>query len=414
MLPSRLLCICNGHGEDVIANRILAALQQQAPTLDLAAMPLVGEGRCFQDHGIPLVCPTKQLPSGGFIYMDGRQLAKDLQGGLVQLTLAQIRAMGRWAKAGGAILAVGDLVPLLFAWVGGLPYWFVGTAKSEYYLRDEQQRLPTLPWYEGRSRSVYLPWERWLMGRPRCLGVVVRDRLTAEHLQQTGLQRVHTGNPMMDGLAPSDRAAALAAPHPDACTVVLLPGSRAPEAFANWRTLVAQLAAVQAAFAPRPLQFLGAIAPSLDLGELAAILQGAGWVPGEQTPYPTYRQGQATLLLTQDAYGDCLHQADCAIAMAGTATEQVVGLGKPAFTLVGQGPQFSPHFAEAQTRLLGPSVILVDPPEALGTTMAQVLQDAQRLAHIQANGARRMGPPGAADRIATTLLKQWSAATPLP
>jgi uncharacterized protein (TIGR03492 family) len=414
MVPSRLLCICNGHGEDVIANRILTALHQQVPDLELAAMPLVGEGRCFQDHQIPLVCPTKQLPSGGFIYMDGRQLAKDLQGGLVQLTLAQIRAMGRWAQGGGAILAVGDLVPLLFAWVGGLPYWFVGTAKSEYYLRNEQRRLASLPWYEGRAKSVYLPWERWLMGHRRCLGVVVRDRLTAEHLQTAGLRHVHTGNPMMDGLTPRDRGAGLAPPHPDAYTVVLLPGSRAPEAFLNWQTMVSALAGVQAALAPRPVTFLGAIAPALPLTELEASLRSAGWQPAAATPYPTYHQGQATLQLTQDAYGYCLHQADCAIAMAGTATEQVVGLGKPAFTLPGVGPQFNPHFAEAQTRLLGPSVILVDSPEALGSAMAQVLQDPQKLAQIKANGARRMGSAGAADRIATAMVKRWQTPEAIP
>ena len=414
MVPSRLLCICNGHGEDVIANRILTALHQQVPALELAAMPLVGEGRCFQDHQIPLVCPTKQLPSGGFIYMDSRQLAKDLQGGLVQLTLAQIRAMGRWAKDGGAILAVGDLVPLLFAWVGGLPYWFVGTAKSEYYLRNEQQRLASLPWFEGRAQSVYLPWERWLMGRHRCLGVVVRDRLTAEHLQKAGLRHVHTGNPMMDGLTPSDRGTVLTPPQPDAYTVVLLPGSRAPEAFLNWQRMVAALAGVQAALAPRPVNFLGAIAPALPLTELAAPLQAAGWQPTPATPYPTYGQGQATLRLTQDAYGDCLHQADCAIAMAGTATEQVVGLGKPAFTLPGVGPQFNAHFAEAQTRLLGPSVILVDTPAALGSAMAQVLKDPQHLAQIQANGARRMGSAGAADRIATAMVKRWQTPEAIP
>jgi uncharacterized protein (TIGR03492 family) len=414
MTPYRLLCICNGHGEDVIANRILAALRQQQPHVDIAALPLVGEGSAFLRHAIPLIGPTKQLPSGGFIYMDSRELVKDLQGGLVRLTLNQIGAMKRWAQQGGTLLAVGDIVPLLFAWASGLPYWFIGTAKSEYYLRDEAGRLSTLPWLEGRGASVYLPWERWLMGHSRCRGVVVRDRLTADHLQRTGLRRIHTGNPMMDGLQPSDRGPHLTSPHRDALTLVLLPGSRAPEAYDNWQIILTALASVQSAIAPRPLHCLAAIVPSLDPDTLATILQQQGWTPGEAgeageatATYPTFYRGNATLLLTQDAYGDCLHQADGAIAMAGTATEQVVGLGKPAFTLLGKGPQFNPAFAEAQTRLLGPSVILVESPAALGSILVEVLGDHPRLATIQANGAKRMGPPGAADRIARIITQEF-------
>ena len=72
------------------------------------------------------------------------------------------------------------------------------------------------------------------------------------------------------------------------------------------------------------------------------------------------------MILTQTAYADCLQGAEAAIAMAGTATEQFVGLGKPAFTTPGAGPQFTPTFAQLQTRLLGPSVILVDTAEAMG------------------------------------------------
>ena len=112
----RLLCISNGHGEDLIAIRILQALQGLLPHLPMAALPIVGEGRQYQKLGIDIIGPTKQMPSGGFIYMDGQQLARDLQGGLLQLTIAQLRAMGQWLKADDEVLAVGDIVPLLFGW----------------------------------------------------------------------------------------------------------------------------------------------------------------------------------------------------------------------------------------------------------------------------------------------------------
>ena len=93
--------------------------------------------------------------------------------------------------------------------------------------------------------------------------------------------------------------------------------------------------------------------------------------------------------------------------MAGTATEQFVGLGKPAFILSGQGPQFTPTFAEAQTRLLGDSVIWVKHPNQLPKAVQALLQDSQRLQHISENGQRRLGKPGASQRIAQLLLEQF-------
>lgn len=405
MKDSRLLCICNGHGEDVIATRILAALHHRATDWAIAALPLVGTGHPFRDQNIPLICTTKQLPSGGFIYMDSRQLAQDLKGGLIQLTRTQMRAMGDWAKSGGMVLAVGDLIPLLFAWWSGQPYWFVGTAKSDYYLRDEAGPLSTVAWTEswlGQRSSRYFPWERWLMGHPRCRGVVVRDRLTADRLQELGIAPVYTGNPMMDGLEPTDKANVLA-PQSPGLTLVLLPGSRAPEADRNWQLIAQALSGVIAAI-PQPVHFIGAIAPALDLATLAAPLLAQGWTQVAAAPYRTYTHGEATLQLCQDAYADCLHLADGAIAMAGTATEQVVGLGKPAFTLPGAGPQFNAQFAESQTRLLGPSVTLVSTPAEIGPAIKRVMEDPSRLAQIRDNGHHRLGAAGAAERIAKTIL----------
>jgi uncharacterized protein (TIGR03492 family) len=97
-----------------------------------------------------------------------------------------------------------------------------------------------------------------------------------------------------------------------------------------------------------------------------------------------------------------------AIAMAGTATEQFVGLGKPVVTLPGAGPQFVPAFAEAQTRLLGRSVHLVPTPDQVPEMIAQLLAASpEEWQAIAANGFRRMGCPGGAARIANCLIQQF-------
>lgn len=208
MSQTNLLCISNGHGEDAIALRILTALREQSQSrpssaLSLSALAISGTGSPYHNANIDIIAPTQTLPSGGFLNRDPKQLARDMQGGLISLTLAQLSAIKAWTQSAQKpqILAVGDIVPLIFAHRTGVPYHFIGTAKSEYWLRDEQGKYPaTRLWdrLEGWSGSVYLPWERWLMSRPNCHSTFVRDALTAQHLQTLGIPAQYAGNPMME------------------------------------------------------------------------------------------------------------------------------------------------------------------------------------------------------------------------
>jgi uncharacterized protein (TIGR03492 family) len=429
----RLLILSNGHGEDIIAARIVQALQQQSNPPEIFALPLVGEGYAYKQLGIPLIGSVRTMPSGGFLYMDSRQLVRDVRGGLIQLTLGQIQATRRWVssqkKLGNqrAILAVGDIVPLLFAFFSGANYAFVGTAKSEYYVRDETgllRRKSKSAHWENFSGSIYHPWERWLMSRRRCQAVFPRDSLTTEILKQWPIPAVDVGNPMMDGLSPSfprnqfytadAQQQELARP----LVVTLLPGSRPPEAYKNWQVIMETVSALLASFQERDsvvhtsgnVVFLAAIAPGLDTTQLLPTLHTQGWQPHTQSPISLpdpnvaiFKQRNAYLLLSQQAYNDCLHLGDVAIAMAGTATEQFVGLGKPAIAIPGQGPQYNPGFAEAQSRLLGDSLILIEQPNRAAKVMRSLLQHPDRLQIIAENGLRRMGRPGAAQRIAECL-----------
>ena len=444
----KILCLSNGHGEDAIALRILRELQQHPHPPELAVFPLVGEGQAFaQLENTRIIGPVQRMPSGGFIYMDGREFLRDVKGGLLQLTLAQFKAIRAWVrshKESGnrdcAILAVGDIVPLLFAWLSGLPYAFVGTAKSEYYLRDENGPLPRksrgISWQNWSG--VYLPWERWLMTRRRCRAVFPRDALTAETLEKLGIRAYNLGNPMMDGLEPENPAPGFYGGDAEfremqrSIVITLLPGSRAPEAYANWQLIVEAVAGILSVFVDRKLLFLAAISPELNLEALRPIVESFGWrqegeirtqrregsilrppvssaeeirkeSPNLQLPL-TFVQRNATMILSQQSFNDYLYEADLAIAMAGTATEQFVGLGKPAIAIPGSGPQFTPAFAEAQSRLLGPSLILVKHPAEVADAVQFLFRDPDRLQLIADNGLRRMGEPGASARIAEYLL----------
>ncbi|PMB45991.1 hypothetical protein CEN41_07035 [Fischerella thermalis CCMEE 5330] len=427
----RLLVLSNGHGEDAIAVRIVQELQQQVHPPDIFALPLVGEGYAYQKLNIPLIGSVRAMPSGGFIYMDGWQFLRDLGGGLIQLTFDQILTIRSWVnsqqKSGKnhAILAVGDLVPLFFAWMSGTKYAFVGTAKSEYHVRDEKgllKRDHPLAHLVHFSGSVYHPWERWLMSHYRCKAVFPRDSLTTKILQKWPIPVFDVGNPMMDGLEPTFPTARFYSINSEKrelgrpLTITLLPGSRPPEAYANWQKIllaVSALISMQQTHNWGKFVFLGAIAPSLHFASMHQILQSHGWYPHPDCPVTisddsalTFYQKNAYFILTQKAYNDCLHMADIAIAMAGTATEQFVGLGKPAITMPGKGPQFNPKFAQTQSRLLGPSVILVEEPHEVAQAVRSLFANPDKLHVIAENGLRRMGKAGAAKRIAECLMER--------
>lgn len=419
----KLLCLSNGHGEDAIAVRILRQLQELPSSPQLAVLPLVGEGYAYRQlETVEVIGPVKQMPSGGFIYMDGRQLWQDVQGGLLQLTLRQLKTIQAWGKENGIILAVGDIVPLFFAWLSGANYMFVGTAKSEYYLRDECGPLPRKTWFEkieGLWGSVYLPWERWLMNSPRCKGVFPRDSLTAKQLEKFGIPAYDLGNPMMDDLESEKKSvfydldaerAELTRP----LMVALLPGSRQPEAYRNWQKILIAVASLCEKIKEKNLVFLVPVASSLNADVLGKDLKSADWQETEREEILKsdelaiqFSLKNARMILSQKAFGECLQKADVGVAMAGTATEQLVGLGKPVFTFAGVGPQFTAAFAEAQSRLLGPSVILLEKPGEIGEEVEKLLRDPDRLVLINKNGRQRMGEAGAARRIAECLMQQF-------
>ncbi len=416
----RLLCLSNGHGEDTIALQILKALKATPNPPHIEVLPIVGEGHGYIKNNFAMIGNVKAMPSGGFIYMDGQQLANDIQGGLLKLTLEQLKSIRQWGQTrkqkheSAIVLAVGDIVPLFFAWQSGLPFAFIGTAKSEYYLRDESGPLKRSSWWDDRlayaTGSVYYPWERWFMSRPNCKAVFPRDRITTETLQQFGIPAYDLGNPMMD--LDLDLDLDLDKPLetlPETpLTILLLPGSRSPEAYRNWDVILSSVQDLCAKF-DRPIEFLAALSPELDPARIEIALHQSGWTPTGETwqmqPGAKPDEKLKQLTIAPGQFAACAQRAHMAIAMAGTATEQFVGLGKPALTLPGAGPQFTPTFAEAQTRLLGRSIVKLDQPTQTTRRLTQLLDNATDRALIATNGRCRMGTSGAADRIARKLME---------
>ncbi|WP_377475866.1 MAG: hypothetical protein P2A85_23935 [Microcoleus anatoxicus] len=88
-----LLFLSNGHGEDAINCQILSALRASGSDVDVAAMPIVGDGAAYARSGVQMIGPTSKMPSGGVFYMNPIFLVKDIGAGLIALTWQQLRAV---------------------------------------------------------------------------------------------------------------------------------------------------------------------------------------------------------------------------------------------------------------------------------------------------------------------------------
>jgi len=422
-MGNRLLVLSNGHGEDLIALRILEALRQRRPDVELVTMPLVGEGTSYagaERQGVlRRVGPQQRLPSGGFSNQSLRGLLADLGAGLAGQSWQQWRLVHQWGRSGDPILAVGDLLPLLLAWGAGGRFGFVGTPKSDYtWVSPPPQgwgASPLADCYHRCKGSEWDPWEWALMASRRCRLVAVRDRLTARGLRRHQVQALAPGNPMMDALG--------VGPTPDALAgrrrLLLLAGSRMPEALRNASSLLAGLGLlnhsepltvlIATGREPNTMQ-LGPLLSSRGFAAIAADASGAA-IARHHGATAVWRRGSTELWLGPGCFADWASWAEVGLANAGTATEQLTGLGIPALSLPGAGPQFKATFARRQSRLLGGAVVPCRSPRQLAERLAVLLAQGQLRQQLGQRGQRHMGPSGGSAAIAALIEQRLLAAS---
>lgn len=390
-MRQKVLFISNGHGEDLNGGLVLKALSQQRPELELAAMPIVGEGNTYRQMGAIIIGPTKNLPSGGFIYMNRWKFVEDLQSGLLGLLWRQIQAIREYSQNCTTIFATGDIVVLFMAYLTGKSFTVFMVSSSAYY--ENEIRLPL--------------FTNWFMRSHRCQTIFTRDRYTAEVLHKQGLTKaIFAGYPVMDVLNSTGQDLYLSLTEP---LVAMLPGSRLPESAVNLGILLDL--AVATHNEKNAVQFRLALTSNLleiDQQGTSPLQRtalnkgwqdlGAGWL--------CYVPQQIKIYYTTKAFADILVQSSIVVGMAGTAIEQAVGLGKPVIQIPGNGPQFTYHFAEAQMRLLGDSVqtigrcasphVITEAAQAIHRTLA----DQEYLKRCHINGLERVGQPGGSIAIA--------------
>jgi len=215
-----------------------------------------------------------------------------------------------------------------------------------------------------------------------------------------GVEAQAPGNPMMDELEPQTLPHGLLQRR----RLLLLGGSRMPEALGNLRRLLEALACLPGA---QPLLVLAPCGSRPTPLEWGPLLTGLGYspveVPASLEAAAAWQRGPVLLVVGPGRFAAWAGLAELGLAAAGTATEQLVGLGVPALSLPGPGPQFKLSFADRQSRLLGGSVAVCRTQDQLAQRLALLLQEPALRSELGRIGRRRMGPPGGSEALACLL-----------
>jgi uncharacterized protein (TIGR03492 family) len=404
----RVLLISNGHGEDISGALLGQALRQRGVCVE--AMPLVGQGGAYQRVDLPVLGPTRDFSTGGLGYTSLRGRLTELWQGQLPYLLGRLGAVWRQRHQVDGVVVVGDVLPVLAGWLTGRPMAVYLVAYSSHY--------------EGRLR---LPWPcGWLLRRPGVGLIWSRDALTARDLSCQLRRPVEfVGNPFLDGESPR---APLPFGDEEGAVLGLLPGSRLPEALSNLLLMLEVVRQLPSAWHGR-LRLLVALVPALTPEAIARVAAPRGWqlrLPSERDDaVPQLQWGSLRLELIRQNFWGVLRHSDLLLAMAGTAAEQAVALGKPVLQVVGPGPQFTEGFAEAQRRLLGPAVTCA--PGAMGAastlreTAWMAARQLERLAdplegprwreELRRLALERLGVPGGTERMVEAIMAGWN---PLP
>jgi len=331
---SRILVISNGHGEDISGCLLAKRLIELGNHVD--ALPIVGHGNSYLRENIRIIGKTRLFNTGGLGYNSFKGRLDDLVNGQIIYLLKKLFLTYSLRKKYDSFLAVGDIVPILFAWFCRKKYFLYLVAYSSHY--------------EGK---LVLPWPcKFCLKSNRLKKIYSRDQLTADDLTHQLKRKVYFfGNPFMDIFDQCENKS------DNSKTIFnLLPGSRLPEIENNFIIMLDLLENLSNYKIFNDISFEFALVDSFSKNKIQKILSQRNWQfqsNNEEVTIIIYSFKSIYISLIWNSFERTLSRSDVVISMSGTAAEQAVGLAKPVIQIDGSGPQFTSSFANAQRRLLG-------------------------------------------------------------
>ena len=395
-----LLFISNGHGEDVIASEIIKRLLKKIKNKNIEVLPLVGNGDVFnsiKSKNFRKIGYLKELPSGGFSNQSLKGFLLDLLAGVLIVNLRNFLIVKQKSKYNCKIIAVGDFLPLLYAWSSECEFSFIGTPKSDHTW-SSGPGWDLSDFYHKLKGSEWDPWEMFLMKSPRCKNLIMRDKITANNLNRKNIDAKYFGNPMMDFVnAKNEKISNIIMFQ----RIILLIGSRFPEAINNLDRFLDCIGRINL---PNDLIILLPLSMNANDTIIKSHLKNHGFLQEKALSFmigedSVWKNQEKYILLGKGTFNLWANMASFGLSNAGTATEQLIGLGIPSLSLPGAGPQFTKSFAKRQSRLLGGGVLVCDNKKSLLYNFEILLNDKEyRLKQVKI-GMKRMGKSGASKKI---------------
>ena len=395
-----LLFICNGHGEDVIASEIIKRLLKKIKNKNIEVLPLVGNGDVFnsiKSKNFRKIGFLKELPSGGFSNQSLKGFVLDLFAGFLIDNLRNFLLVKQKSKHNCKIIAVGDFLPLLYAWSSECEFSFIGTPKSDYTW-SSGPGWDLSDFYHKLKGSEWDPWEMFLMKSPRCKNLIMRDKITANNLNKKNIDARYLGNPMMDFVnATNDKISNIISFK----RIILLVGSRYPEALKNLDNF---LNCLQDFHLSKDLVILLPLSINANVIQIQNYLNKYGFIKQSKVKFlinedSVWKKKDQYVVIGKGKFNLWANMAEVGLSNAGTATEQIAGLGIPSLSLPGHGPQFTKSFAKRQSRLLGGSVLVCKNKKILLKRLSLLLKEKVERLEQSKIGKKRMGESGASKKI---------------
>ncbi len=397
----KILVISNGHGEDFSGSLLGQEFKKQGYYVD--AFSMVGKGNEYKRKNIKNYGFRKEFSTGGIGYTSliGR-LTELVQGQLIYLCKSFFRLLNL-SKNYELVVVVGDVVPILAAWLMQRPSVVYLVAYSSYY--------------EGKLR---LQWPcNYLLSSKIFKAIYCRDQLSAKDLtKQLGCHVFFLGNPFMDPVFTPQKSLSKVS-----FRLGILPGSRRPELDHNLISMLNVLMSLPNEFlADSKVSIDIALVNSLSKIELQQLVSQYGWQMAKSNKESTTVElfkNRFYVNIHWNSFVKVVQNSSLIFAMAGTASEQSVGLAKPVVQMPGKGPQFTYDFAEAQRRLLGPTVfcsnkslkeqtnLVKNTADIIMELYEQVLQDDFLKYQCQKEALLRLGPKGGTQKIVTSIIDNF-------
>ena len=232
---SSILILSNGHGEDLVASKIVSSIFTLFPDINIKVYPLVGLGEVFSNQEfkgkLTILNPRQVMPSGGFCMQSITSFFKDINHGLLKLILNQYKVVKSQEKNTDLIIAVGDSYPLILSWLSGSDFGYIQTKKSDYSWINNKlsinNLINTIKGTEWNLLEIFFCRSR------RSQLVATRDEVSSKNLKKWKINAI-TSNPMLSKLTKNTPPLLLKQYE----RLIILPGSRVPELYDNFKRML--------------------------------------------------------------------------------------------------------------------------------------------------------------------------------